>query len=179
MEPTKGAITEAQLRKFAKAHFDAWNAHDVDACVALVTDDIVYDDPSFERPAHGKEEMADRLRGIFAAFPDMHFPEHMAHVHTNVKDREGVLTWTFTATMSGPLESPEGRLPATGKRVEVSGATLNRFRDDKLEHFTLYYDVLGMMQQLGLMPETTGIGFKAVVLADFLTGKAKKVLHMA
>ena len=43
----------------------------------------------------------------------------------------------------------------------------------------MYYDTLGMMQQLGFLPETTGLGFKAVVLADILAGKAKKVLHMS
>jgi steroid delta-isomerase-like uncharacterized protein len=179
MEPKKGAITEAQMRTFAMAHFDAWNAHDVDACLALVTDDVVWGDPSFDKPAQGKAEMADRLRSLFAAFPDIHFPEDKAHVHTNVKDGECVLTWMFTATMTGPHVAPEGRMPATGKRIEVSGATLNRFRGDKLSHFTMYYDTLGMMQQLGLLPEASGLGFKAVVLADFLAGKAKKVLHMA
>ena len=178
MEPTKGAITDAQMRSFAKVHFDAWNAHDVDACVALVTDDVVWEEPSFERPAQGKAEMADRIRGMFTAFPDIHFPEEKAHVHTNVKDGECVLTWTFTATMTGALDAPEGRMPATGRRVDVSGATLNVFRGDKLSHFTMYYDTLGMMQQLGLLPETKGLGFKAVVLADFLAGKAKKALHL-
>lgn len=178
MEP-RTTITETTLRQFAKAHFDAWNAHDVDAAVALVTDDVVWDDPSFDTPAHGKEEMAARMRAVFVAFPDMHFPDELAHVHTNVKDGEGVLTWTFTATMTGHLDAPEGRLPATGKSIKVSGATLNRFRGDLLSHFTMYYDSLGMMQQLGLLPETSGIGFKAVVLADVLAGKAKKILHMA
>ena len=177
MEP-RTTITETTLRQFAKAHFDAWNAHDVDAAVALVTDDVVWDDPSFDTPAHGKEEMAARMRAVFVAFPDMHFPDELAHVHTNVKDGEGVLTWTFTATMTGHLDAPEGRLPATGKSIKVSGATLNRFRGDLLSHFTMYYDSLDMLQQLGFLPQSTGVGMRAVMFADYLTGKAKKALHL-
>jgi steroid delta-isomerase-like uncharacterized protein len=144
-----------------------------------VTDGVIYEDPGFEKPAHGKAEMAARLRAIFTAFPDIHFPEDLAHVHTNVEDGECVLTWTFTATMTGALEQPEGRMPATGRAVKVSGATFNRFSGDLLSHFTMYYDSLDMMQQLGFLPESTGIGFKAIMLADYLAGRAKKVLHMA
>jgi len=179
MEPTTVAITEAQIKKFAKAHFDAWNAHDVDACLAVLTDDVVYEDPSFEKPAVGKEEVAVRLRSVFTAFPDIHFPEELFHVHTNVKDAECVVTWTFTATMTNALESPEGRMPATGKQVKVTGATLNHFHGDKVSHFSMYYDTLDMMQQLGFLPETAGLGFRAIMLGEFLAGKAKKVLHLA
>lgn len=175
---TKKPMTEAALRRFAKAHLDAWNAHDVDACLALVTDDVLYDDPTFERPARGKKEMADRLRSVFAAFPDLHFAEDQFHVHTNVAQSECVVTYTFTGTMTGALPAPEGRMPATGKRVEVSGAALHRFDGELNSHMIVYYDSLGFMQQLGLLPESTGLGFKAVVLADLIAGKAKKALHL-
>ncbi|GAA6524394.1 nuclear transport factor 2 family protein [Intrasporangium sp. DVR] len=179
MDSTKKPLSDAALRSFAKAHFDAWNAHDVEACIALMTDDVVYEDPGFESAAHGKAEVAARIRAIFTAFPDIHFPEEMAHVHTNVDDAECVLTWTFYATMTGDLVAPEGKMPATGKKIQVSGASFNRFRGDLLSHFTMYYDSLDMMVQLGFLPKTNGLGFKAVVLADLLAGKAKKVLHMA
>lgn len=179
MGTTTVAVTEAQIKKLAKAQFDAWNAHDVDALVALMTDDVVYEDPSFEKPAVGKEEVAARLRGNFTAFPDIHFPEELFHVHTNVKDAEYVVTWTYTATMLEALDTPEGRMPATGKQVTVTGASLNHFRDGKVSRFSMYYDSLDVMQQLGFLPETTGLGFRAVMLGEFLAGKAKKVLHMA
>ncbi|ADU49156.1 ester cyclase [Intrasporangium calvum] len=178
MESTSKPMTEAAMRAFAKTHFDAWNAHDVDAAVALVTDDVVWEDPSFEKPVLGKAEMADRMRALFVAFPDLHFPEELAHAHTNVADGESVLTWTFTATMMGDLVAPEGRMPATGKKVQVSGATFNRFRGDLLSHFTMYYDSLDMLHQLGFLPSSTGISMRAVMLADYLGGKAKKALHL-
>lgn len=178
MESTSKPITEAQMRTFTKKHFEAWNAHDVDAIVALIADDAVYEDPGFDKPAYGKTEIASRLHAVFAAFPDIHFPDELAHVHTNVDHSECVLTWTFTATMTGDLVSPEGRMPATGKKVQVSGATFNRFRGDLLSHFTMYYDSLDMLQQLGFLPQSTGVGMRAVMFADYLTGKAKKALHL-
>lgn len=42
----------------------------------------------------------------------------------------------------------------------------------------MYYDSLDFMQQLGFLPETGRLGFKAVVLADYLAGRAKKALHL-
>jgi hypothetical protein len=38
------------------------------------------------------------------------------------------------------------------------------------------YDALDFMQQNGLLPKSDGMGFKAVVMADVLAGKAKKAL---
>ncbi len=34
-----------------------------------------------------------------------------------------------------------------------------------------------MMQQMGLLPKANGFGFKALVLADVMAGKAMKVLQ--
>ena len=51
------------------------------------------------------------------------------------------------------------------------------FRDGLLREYTLHYDSLAMMQQLGLLPKSTGLGFKAIVMADVMAVKARKVLQ--
>lgn len=43
--------------------------------------------------------------------------------------------------------------PATGNRMEITGVTTERFSDVKVAESWDHYDVLGMMQQLGLVPE--------------------------
>jgi hypothetical protein len=76
--------------------------------------------------------------------------------------------------MTGPMENG---VPATGRSIQMSGANLARFRDGLISEYSLYYDSLAMMQQLGLLPKSTGIGFKAIVMADVVAGKARKVLQ--
>jgi predicted ester cyclase len=43
--------------------------------------------------------------------------------------------------------------PPTGNRVEITGITIERFSDGKIAEDWTNFDALGMMQQLGLVPE--------------------------
>jgi hypothetical protein len=76
--------------------------------------------------------------------------------------------------MTGALQNGT---PATGRRMQMTGANVAHFRDGLLRDYTLYYDSLAMMQQLGLLPKSTGLGFKAIVLADVVAVKARKALQ--
>lgn len=44
-------------------------------------------------------------------------------------------------------------IPATGKKIDVDGVDIARFRDGKAVEHWAYYDELGMMRQLGVIPE--------------------------
>jgi hypothetical protein len=39
------------------------------------------------------------------------------------------------------------------------------------------YDGLDLMQQLGVLPKTDGLGFKTVALFNLMLSRAKKALH--
>lgn len=43
--------------------------------------------------------------------------------------------------------------PPTGKRMEITGITIKRLSDGKIVEAWTNFDALGMMQQLGLIPE--------------------------
>jgi ketosteroid isomerase-like protein len=43
-------------------------------------------------------------------------------------------------------------VPVTGKSFQVSGVESARIRDGKLVEHNMYWDTLGMMRQLGLLP---------------------------
>ncbi len=182
MATPKSTITEARIRDVAKAMMKAWNDHDVDAILAHLTDDVLWAEPSLEEPIHGKEAVAADLRDTFKAFPDLHFPMEDFHIFPSAEQQANVVTWTLTATMTGPLEMG---LPATGRPVRIGGTTVSRFHDGEVSEFTTYYDSLDFMQQLGLLPKTSGIGFRALVLADFLAlragalaGRARKAVRL-
>ncbi len=61
--------------------------------------------------------------------------------------------WTTSGTHDGPLETPEGTIPATGKRVTLRGCDAMTVRDGRITSHRVYYDQLAFMTRLGLVPE--------------------------
>jgi ketosteroid isomerase-like protein len=55
-------------------------------------------------------------------------------------------------THTGPLLTPAGEIPPTGRRVELQIAEVYRMREGKIALLHAYYDVATMLRQPGLMP---------------------------
>lgn len=56
--------------------------------------------------------------------------------------------WTARGTHKGALMG----IPPTGKQVTVTGITINRIANGKFAEDWSNYDLLGMLQQLGVIP---------------------------
>lgn len=52
--------------------------------------------------------------------------------------------------MKGPIEAAGHVVPATGKSFRVDACVLCRLRDGEIAEVRAYYDVMGLMAQLGL-----------------------------
>ncbi len=63
---------------------------------------------------------------------------------------------TFVGTHTGPLHIADGQIPATGRSVYVPVAQVHTMRDDKFATSHLYFDQLGLVLELGLMPVHLG-----------------------
>ncbi len=111
-----GTVTAAFLDAFA----DAWNRHDTDAILAMMTPDCVFEasrGPSVKGTVYvGQEEARRGVEEVFATFPDAQW-NHPTHF---IAADRGVSEWVFTAT--GP----------DGTRVEVQGCDVFTFRDGKI-----------------------------------------------
>jgi steroid delta-isomerase-like uncharacterized protein len=81
---------------------------------------------------------------MFSAFPDMHFT-----IRQQIAEGDKVLTHkTFHGTHHGPFMG----IPATGKAVTMDVMDIYTVTGGKItEHWTVG-DMLGMMQQLGVVP---------------------------
>jgi steroid delta-isomerase-like uncharacterized protein len=83
-----------------------------------------------------------------SAFPDMRVTiEDLVAEGDKVAAR-----WSVTGTHRGELMG----IPATGKRVTVTGIEINRFAGGKLVEHWESFDQLSMMQQLGVVPAPGG-----------------------
>jgi steroid delta-isomerase-like uncharacterized protein len=132
----------------------AWNAHDADAAVAILSDDAVWHDVASPEPMRSKAAMRQYVQSWFTAFPDMY-----ATTKNRVVNEDQVAAEVeFTGTNSGPLQMAPGApaMPATGKKVMGKGTYFVRIRNGKAVEVHTYPDAAGMMMQLGLVPPPGG-----------------------
>jgi ketosteroid isomerase-like protein len=127
------------------------DAGDLDGFVALQAPDCTWVTPNAE--LHGRDELRPWLGVWIAGFPTDR--RHELTRVTQVDDTvycEGV----FHGTNEGPIVSPEGELPATGRRLAMRFALVVDI-DEAAGHATaaqLYFDQLDFLGQLGLLPAT-------------------------
>jgi steroid delta-isomerase-like uncharacterized protein len=102
--------------------------------------DAIVNDPLFGKPLVGKLAIATHKTAEMLALSD---------VELTVTDRwtmgsDLTAIWEVTGIHSGPYYN----LPATGRRISISGATVVTRRDGKIAQETLYYDADDMLRQL-------------------------------
>ena len=119
-------MTESQLRGRARGSItrynDAWNAHDVDAIVALHA-------PAWcsrtTRPASGSkgDAVREHIATIFQNWPDLTFSSRRLYA----RDGLVVSEWTARATR-----------PETGEQLEWDGVDVFPFEDGKIARKDVY-----------------------------------------
>ncbi|MGH2451537.1 MAG: ester cyclase [Candidatus Limnocylindria bacterium] len=79
------------------------------------------------------------------------FPQATVEVINQVAEGEQVVSeLIYRGTHSGPLASAMGPVPATGKPVELRVAVVSKFRDGLIQRERAYFDLAGLMRQLGI-----------------------------
>jgi steroid delta-isomerase-like uncharacterized protein len=136
----------ADNKAVAGRFYDAWNARDLDAFDELIAPDAIDHDPQNPFKDMRGPAGAKRAAGMYhAAYSDGRF-----QVHEQIAEGDLVVTrWTGEGTHDGDLMG----MPPTGKWVEVDGITIDRIADGKIAESWTCFDTLGMMQQLGAIPE--------------------------
>src|SRR6266480_2495628 len=89
----------AELQEFIDRYNDAWNAHDVDAIVAMHTDDSVSENHVTGDVNVGRQQIGDAIRGIFTVFPDLNFEGRRPYLRDDLVVQE----WTARGTHKGPM----------------------------------------------------------------------------
>lgn len=130
----------------ARALNDAYNARDWDSAVANMAPDAELTNVATGQVFNGPDGARLFLQGWATAFPD-------SQVETTAvfaDDENAAIEFVGRGTHSGPLASPAGDIPPTGQRVDVRFAQVLRFHNGKITSARLYFDLAGMLQQLGL-----------------------------
>lgn len=130
---------------FADEWLAAWNSHDTEQVLALLHDDVVWDDRVFwYEVIHGRDNMRAYVDKIWEAMPDVAFTE-IERFANDDRSRGVVL---FEQSGSGPVKlDPSRRFRSHGCDIFLE------FSGGKLAHYLGAYDIVSMLEQLGAIPE--------------------------
>jgi len=138
------ARTEENKALFRRTYEELLNQGDLSVADELVSLDFINHEAPPEQ-VRGPESMRGLATMLRTAFPDLRFT-----IEELVAEGEVV---AGRLTMSGTHEGPLMGMPPAGRSVRQDHMHFVRFRDGKaVEHWGVRDDV-GMMQQIGLMPE--------------------------
>lgn len=137
------SITAEEQKRVIDAWARHWTAHDMDRLLPLFTEDLIYEDVTMGAVNRSAAELRAFGEGFFAGFPDVMFEL----TSTCADGARGGAEWVMRATHKGDLPG----MPATGRRVEVRGASAFEFRGDKIRRCTDYWDMATLLKQLGFM----------------------------
>jgi steroid delta-isomerase-like uncharacterized protein len=139
--PNEVDMTPEQSKELVRAFVErVINDRDLDAAGDYVAEDVVEQVP-FPGQGPGLAGLKDVLRGLFAAFPDMHWT-----IDEQIAETEKVLTrFTWTGTHKGEFFG----VPASGRTVSVWGMVIDRIENGRISQTRILMDAFGLMRQIG------------------------------
>ena len=125
---------------------EPWEGN-LDVIDELVASNYVGHDPA-QPDMQGPKGIKDFITGYRAGYPDGKIT-----IDEQLAQGDLVATrWTGRGTHQGELMG----IPPTGKQVTVSGITISHVKNGKVVEEWTNWDTLGMLQQLGVVPEMAG-----------------------
>ena len=125
---------------------DAWNAHDLDAIMAMHAPDMVFENHTAGEIAVG-EEAREHIDKIFHTWPDIEFSTRRLYV------RDGLIVqeWTATATHANRMQRGELVAEPTGRELSWNGMDIIPFEDGRVKRKDVYSDSVSILRQLELI----------------------------
>ncbi len=141
-----GADSPAALEPMIERYNDAWNAHDLDAIVALHAPDMVFENHTAGEAAEG-EAVREHIAAIFDSWPDIAFETRRLYVRDGLVVQE----WTASATHAQPLSRGDIVAEPTGRRVEWRGMDVIPCEGGLVKRKDVYSDSVTILRQVGLL----------------------------
>ena len=132
---------KALIRRFY-AEIDAGNLDTMDELVAEGYLD--HNPPPFPGLAAGREGLKQAFRIFWRATPGRH------EIEDQIAEGDKVVT---RLTAYGVHERDLPGIPATGRQVKMTGTAIHRIENGKITEKWSDKDTLGLLQQLGVLPD--------------------------
>jgi predicted ester cyclase len=155
-EPTRelyeiAASTQSETRDVVERGIKSFNAHDLEAVARDSAADLVSTAPGDTR-LQGPQAYKEYNKAWLRAFPDAKIEVK----NTIVAGKTAVVEAVFHGTHSGPLTTPMGEVPPTGRKIAGEFVQIVEVDRGLVKRIHLVFDQVDLMTQLGLAPTGTG-----------------------
>jgi len=124
---------------------ELWNKGNLPVANELIAPNYIHHDASTPDVGRGPESEKKRVTLYRNAFPDIRFT-----VEDLLAESETVVArWSCRGTHKGELNG----IAPTNKQFNITGVSIARFTNGKMFEGYVNWDALGLMQQLGVVPE--------------------------
>lgn len=128
---------------------DAWNSQDWDTFEERHADNVAVFWPGQPEPTRGVQNHRQESVEFFKAFPDNHLVNNPYKIQF-FSDEYTCSVADFTGTFKGPMKGPDGKtVQPTGKKFHIEFCTVAHWKNEKILEERLFYDLVGMMKQIG------------------------------
>ena len=90
-------MTDPEVRLLVERYRAGWFGHDLDAIMAVVSDDIVFHNVTAQERVEGAPAFRAHVAAIQDRWPDLAFEEHALYLAADT----GVAEWTARGTRAG------------------------------------------------------------------------------
>ena len=138
-------MSEQNKTSVRRSFEEVWNKGYVPVADELFAPTYTHHDSSTPDVGRGPESEKKRATLYRNAFPDIRFT-----IDDMIAEGETVMArWSCRATHKGDLSG----IAPTGKQININGVSIARFTNGKMAEGWVNWDALGLMQQLGVVPE--------------------------
>jgi steroid delta-isomerase-like uncharacterized protein len=138
-------MPQKSVADMAKEQVIAYNEKDWDRARAAFAPEIVYEEVGTHRKLKGADDVLTVWKGWAKAIPDSRATFNSELVSGNT----AVLEITWTGTHSGPLQTPDGEIAPTGKKIELRAIQVVDVDNDRVRSVRQYFDMGTLLDQIG------------------------------
>jgi steroid delta-isomerase-like uncharacterized protein len=141
----KGGITKEEAKTIGDWYLKARNEVNLALLDKIYSPEVVVHDSSRPESIVGLEALKSQYRDTHTAIPDVKFSLDDMYL------KGDKMAWIFTmsGTITGPIHTPLGDLPPTGKTFRLSGVAVDRVAEGKIAEEWVYFNVLDILQPMG------------------------------
>ena len=125
----------------------AFNSHDETTIRSLIAPNARFSAPGEVR-LEGRDAVIGYINSWLKALPDA----KLTVTNEIVSAPWIVQEFTFEGTHKAPLTGPMGTIQATNRKVSGQCVSITRYENDLAVESRLYFDVVQLLTQLGVMP---------------------------
>jgi steroid delta-isomerase-like uncharacterized protein len=123
---------------------EVWNKRKLEVISELISPSHALQAPNVSGSSIGPEAYKRQVLVFLEAYPDLRWT-----IEDTIAEKDKIVAcWTFSGTHKGDYMG----IPATNKKVSVDGITVHHIVGGKIMDSYGYFDVLGMIKQLGVAP---------------------------